>query len=71
MWTVARALGAAVELRYLDVAVDELERRLATRGSRLDPPITRAHLDGWARLFEAPDAAELGLYDPPSPAWPG
>ena len=28
-------------------------------------PISRAHLDEWAASFQAPDAAELALFDPP------
>jgi hypothetical protein len=28
-------------------------------------PISRADLDGWLRVFKAPDAAELALFDPP------
>ena len=28
-------------------------------------PIRRAHLDEWVALFQAPDAAELALFDPP------
>ena len=65
---VARGLGVAVELRYLDVPVDELWRRIDAR-NRSDMwkarPITRAHLDEWSEVFEAPDAAELAAYDPP------
>jgi predicted kinase len=63
---VARALGAAVELRYLDVPIDELSRRLdirAATNSAVD--LTPAHLAEWAPLFEAPTHAELELYDRP------
>jgi predicted kinase len=65
----ARALGAAVELRYLDATLDELERRLNRRDAadaHVTAPVTRAHLDSWAGHFEAPDAAELALFDPPA-----
>jgi predicted kinase len=58
----ARELGASVELRYLDVPVDELWRRIQDRG-REDPPITRADVDAWAREFQPPDEAEMLLYD--------
>ncbi|HUR78056.1 MAG TPA: AAA family ATPase [Acidimicrobiales bacterium] len=60
----AHAVGAAVELRYLDVPVDELARRVETRG-REDPPITRVHLEAWAALIEVPTADELALFDTP------
>ncbi|HSV66018.1 MAG TPA: AAA family ATPase [Mycobacteriales bacterium] len=60
----AQALGAAVELHYLDVPIDELCRRVEARhtdgGAVL---ITREQLTGWTELFEAPDPAELELYD--------
>jgi predicted kinase len=68
MRSVARGLGVGVELHYLDVPADELWRRIDARNS--DPPwnnhpIRRADLDGWVRLFQAPDAAELALFDAP------
>jgi predicted kinase len=64
----ARELGARVELRYLEVPPNELWRRIERRNT--DPtwgaaPITREQLAAWERLFEAPDAAELALYDAP------
>lgn len=65
----ARALGAAVELRYLDVPIDELHRRLAARtaaGALGTLATTPDQIDGWIPSFEAPDAAELSLFDPPS-----
>lgn len=58
----ARVLGAAVELHYLDVPVDELWRRVQAR-SLEDPPIERADLDRWAAQIEVPDDAERQLYD--------
>jgi predicted kinase len=68
MRTVARGLGVAVELHYLDVPADELWRRIEARNS-LPPwnrhPIRRNDLDSWLPLFQAPDAAELALFDPP------
>ncbi|HTJ39772.1 MAG TPA: AAA family ATPase [Dactylosporangium sp.] len=62
----ARALGAAVELHYLDVPLDELCRRLEARNAAGTPAtaaITREMLEQHAPLFEAPDADELGLFD--------
>jgi predicted kinase len=68
MRSVARDLGVGVELHYLDVPTDELWRRIEARNS--EPPwdrhpTSRADLDGWIRVFEAPDEAELALFDPP------
>jgi predicted kinase len=57
----ARALGARVELHYLDVPLHELCRRLAARDSPVR--ITRELLEEYAPLFEAPDADELSLFD--------
>lgn len=64
----ARALGVGVELHYLDVPIDELWRRIDARNAAppwASYPITRAHLEAWAASFQAPDAAELDLFDPP------
>ena len=68
MRSAARGLGVGVELHYLDVPADELWQRIEARNS--EPPwdsypIRRADLDGWLRVFQAPDAAELTLFDPP------
>ncbi len=66
--TAARALGVGVELHYVDAPVDELWRRIETRNSEPPwdcEPISRADLDEWAAAFQAPDAAELALFDPP------
>jgi len=63
-----RALGAAVELRFLEeplevlwdrVRARDMERRLGRR------PLTRADLEIYAGKFQPPDAPELALYDPP------
>src|SRR5918999_127401 len=62
----ARTLGVAVELHYLEASVDELWRRLEIRNEEGKPgtaPITREDLETWSRQFEAPDAAELALFD--------
>lgn len=68
---VARGLGVGVELHYLDTPSDELWRRIEARNS--EPPwdsypIHRADFDRWLRVFQAPDPAELALFDPPPDA---
>jgi len=68
MRSAARSLGVGVELHYLSAPTDELWRRIEARNS--EPPwdrgtISRAHLDEWTALFQAPDASELALFDPP------
>ena len=68
MRSAAHRLGASVELHYLDVPGDERWRRIEARN--LEPPwsrypIRRADLDAWLVSFQAPDAAELALFDPP------
>jgi len=65
--SVGRDLGVGVELHFLDEPVDELWRRIEARNAKPpwdSAPISRAHLDEWAALFQAPDAAELALFDP-------
>ena len=68
MRCVARGLGVGVELHYLDMPTDELWRRIEARNS--EPPwdsypIRRSDFDGWLRVFQAPDAAEVALFDSP------
>jgi predicted kinase len=61
-----RALGVAVELHYLEAPVDQLWRRLEVRNEQALPataPIEREDLERWAQQFQAPDAAELALYN--------
>ncbi|QMU68816.1 ATP-binding protein [Streptacidiphilus sp. P02-A3a] len=61
-----RELGAAVELRYLDVPLAELRRRLVRRNAEpgaVSLPI--ALLADWTAQFEPPTAAELTLFDRP------
>ena len=68
MRSAARGLGVGVELHYLDVPTNELWRRIDARNSQPpwdSYPISRADLDGWLRIFHAPDAAELALFDTP------
>jgi predicted kinase len=67
MRSAARGLGVGVELHVLDVPVDELWRRIEARNSEPPwdrAPIGRHHLEEWAAQFQAPDAAELALFDP-------
>lgn len=64
----ARALGAAVELRFLDEPLEVLWDRVGARSKerRLGRrPLTRADLEIYAGRFQRPDAPELALYDPP------
>ena len=61
----ARALGVAVELRFLDAPYEELVRRVATRRSQGGIAITESHMERYRALFEPPTAAELSLYDGP------
>ncbi|HEX8033904.1 MAG TPA: AAA family ATPase [Ktedonobacterales bacterium] len=64
----ARALGAAVELHYLDVPLDERWRRIEKRnaeGAWHTVPITRAQLESYERFFEIPERAELDLFGTP------
>ena len=68
MRDAARGLGVGIELHYLDVPKEELWRRIEARNAEPpwdSHPIRRADLDGWVRVFQAPDAAEVALFDPP------
>jgi len=64
----ARSLGAGVELHYLRAPVEELferaERRSAS-GEWTASPITRAHFEEWATIFQPPDEEEILLFDKP------
>jgi predicted kinase len=60
----ARALGAAVELHYLQASAETLFERIQLRG-RENPPIERSMLSEWSANFEAPTAEELALFDEP------
>jgi len=58
----AEALGARVELRYLDVGRAELWARISKRNANLPPGtfhIDEAQLDLWWTWFEPPTADEL------------
>jgi predicted kinase len=68
MRAVARHLRVGVELHYLEVPTEELWRRIEIRNSEPpwnNEPIARADLNEWLEIFEAPDASELALFDPP------
>ena len=64
----ARALGVGVELHYLDAPLEELiaraERRNAS-GEWTASPMTRAHFERWATIFQPPDEEEILLFDEP------
>jgi predicted kinase len=60
----ARALGSAVELHYLSLPVDVLFDRIQRRGVE-SPRIQRDDLVRWEKMFQAPTAEEMGLFDPP------
>jgi predicted kinase len=64
----ARGRGVAVELRYLELPMDELWARVQQRNaSGVDHTVemSRAQLEEWTSTIEVPSAAELALYDPP------
>jgi predicted kinase len=64
----ARALGVGVELRYLDAPLEELIERAQRRtvsGEWTAAPMTRAHFETWATMFEPPDEEEIALFDAP------
>jgi hypothetical protein len=62
-------LWVRAELRYLDVPADELWRRLEQR-NRERPfgsvPISHEQFERYCSLFQAPDRAELDLFDDPT-----
>jgi len=67
----ARAVGAAVELRFLDADLDELWRRVQARDaerSSAERAITAADMRDWATQIERPGDDELALYDPTTPS---
>jgi predicted kinase len=64
----ARALGVGVELHYLDAPLEELVERAERRnmsGEWTASPMTRAHFEGWATIFQPPDEEEILLFDRP------
>jgi len=62
---LGRSLGAAVELRFLDVPYDELMRRVVDRHAKGGLAITESHMEGYRTIFQPPTDDELALYDPP------
>ena len=73
MRQTARDLGVDVELHYLDTPPDELWQRIEARNSKPpwdNHPIHRTDMDRWQRLFQAPDSAELALFDSPPDGGP-
>jgi predicted kinase/GNAT superfamily N-acetyltransferase len=64
----ARALGVGVELHYLDAPLEELIERAERRntsGEWTASPMTRAHFETWATMFQPPDEEEIQLFDKP------
>ena len=60
----ARALGAAVELHFIDAPLEVLFERIHRR-NRESPPITFEDIMKWNEGFERPSAEEMALFDPP------
>jgi hypothetical protein len=61
-------LGVGVELHYLDAPLEELIERAKRRnasGEWTASPMTRAHFESWATIFQPPDEAEILLFDKP------
>ena len=55
-----------VELHYLDAPLEELIERAQRRARRANgaaSPMTRAHFEWWATIFQPPDEGELLLFD--------
>jgi len=62
---IGRSLGAAVELRFLDVPYAELVRRVLDRHANGGLAITESHMERWRDIFQPPTDQELSLFDPP------
>lgn len=63
----AEALGARVELRFLNVDLDELMRRIAKRNAELPAGafhISKDELLLWAKSFEPPTDDEMPFLTP-------
>jgi predicted kinase len=61
----AAILNADTELHFLDVPFEELMNRIAIRnisGNYATVPLTRAHMEDYAKRFQAPDKDELALF---------
>ena len=62
----ARALGARVELHYLDPPKEELWKRIELRNSNLPGgsfPVVRGEFEAWWEIFQAPGPEELKTFD--------
>lgn len=62
----AEALGARVDMRFLDVPEEELRRRLEVRmhqGGASDVPITAEQLSGYLPFFERPGRDEIASWE--------
>ena len=62
---LGRSLGAAVELRFLDVPYEELVRRVVDRHANGGLAITESHMEQYRGIFQPPTDDELALFDPP------
>ena len=62
---LGRSLGAAVELRFLDVPYEELVRRVVERTANGGIPITADIMETSRGIFQPPTEEELSLFDPP------
>lgn len=62
--TEAHAVGASVELHYLNVPPDVLFQRIKQRNAE-NPPIKKEMVDQWFESFQAPTAEEMKLFDAP------
>ncbi len=60
--TQARALGAAVELHFLDAPVEILFDRIRRRNTE-SPPITLDDMRKWDQILERPSLEEMALFD--------
>jgi predicted kinase len=60
--TRARALGAAVELHFLDAPVEILFDRIHRRNME-SPPITLDDMKKWDETLERPSLEEMALFD--------
>jgi predicted kinase len=66
---LARDLQARVELRVLELPLDELWARIERRNNSSqwrEVPITREQLELWSTWFERPTRSELDLFDEPA-----
>jgi predicted kinase len=60
--TAAQALGAAVELHFLDAPVEVLFDRIRRRNVE-SPPVTLDDVMNWAEIFERPTTEEIALFE--------